>query len=59
MKKEELAAEVRKARKASHEVGECNCAINFKNGKAKAIILYMDIFDDKIKENLLSSKQLF
>ena len=59
IKKEELAAEVRRANKTNHEVGECNCAINFKSGKEKVIILYMDVFDDEIKEKLLSSKLPF
>ena len=57
IEKEQLAAEVRKANKNNHEVGEVNCSVNFKSGKAKAIILYMDAFDDEIKEKLLSSKQ--
>lgn len=59
IKKEEITAHVKSAAKCNRDVGESNCAVNFKNGKGKAIILYLDIFDDDTKERILTSKLKF
>ena len=56
IKKEEITTLVKAATKCKRDVGECNCAINFKNGKGKAIILYLDTLNDTTKERLMKSK---
>ena len=38
--------------------GENNKAVNFKNGKSKATIIYLDSFSAPYKEKLISSKFL-
>ena len=56
-KKEKLTSKIREMnKKAKRNVGENNCPFNFRNGKAKAILIFLDVFNTGIQENMLNSE---
>ena len=55
--KEKLTSKIRQINKTNERnVGENNCAFQFRNGKAKALLLYLDVFDTRIEDNMINSK---
>lgn len=55
-KREEI---LQKIKYSQDKYGVNNQAINFKNGKNKATLIYLDSFSDTLKEKLISSKFLY
>jgi len=55
--KEKLTSKIRQINKKSEkDVGENNCAYQFRNGKAKAVLIYLDIFNTRIQDIMFNSE---
>lgn len=55
--KEKLTSKIRQINKRNEgDVGENNCAFQFRNGKAKALLIYLDAFNARIQDNMINSK---
>lgn len=55
--KEKLTAKIRQRnKKTEKDVGENNCAFQFRNGKAKAVLIYLDVFNTRIQDNMINSE---
>ena len=56
-KKEKLTSMIREMnKKAKRNVGENNRPFNFRNGKAKSILIFLDVFNTEIQENMMNSE---
>ena len=43
-------------KKGERDVGENNCAFQFRNGKAKSLVIYLDAFKKSIQDNMINSE---
>ena len=56
-KKEKVTSKIRQInKKTKRDIGESNCAFNFRNGKAKSVLIYLDVFNTRIQENMMNSE---
>ena len=55
--KKKLTAAMRDIKKRKiDDVGETNYSTQFRKGKTKAVLIYLDVFSEKIKDDIIKSK---